>query len=179
MDERRNGAAKPSLSVSGTDVGDVNARGLRRVLMLAFGSPSDSVDIHDPDEAGRLLREICTRQADSANILLELAAAPGTPLEDLRFIKELAKRLLKAANSSREAEAARLLFHVAVAAALGRFHIDMSSRPIADRILLYERLAIVFSGHQVGDVFRCAADGIRQPPVRSSRKRKKSDVEAR
>ncbi len=155
---------------------EVNARGLKRVLMLAHGSPSDSVDIHDPAEAGRLLRDVCVRQADSANGLLELAAGPGTPLEDLRFIKELAKRLLKSANSSREAEAARLLFHLAVAAAIGRLRIDMSSRPIADRVLLYERLAIVFSGHRVGDVFRVAAHEIRQISRRSSRKQVKSDA---
>ncbi len=170
MGTERRSAAKSSLGVNGRDVDDVNARGLRRVLMLAFGSPSDSVDIHDPDEAGRLVRDICTRQADAAHSLLEVAASPETPLEDLRFIKELAKRLLKGANSSREAEAVRLLFHVAVAAAVGRFNVDMSSRPTADRVLLYERLAIVFAGHRVGEVFRCAADRIRQPPVRRSRR---------
>ncbi len=151
-------APKSSLNVSGADVNGANAVGLRRVLLLAFGSPSVTVEIQDPADADRLLRELCTRWAESAQGLLDLAVGQKTALDDLRFIKELAKRLLKAPHSSQEAEAARLLYHLAIAAGLSRFHIDMGASEIADRFLLYERLGIVFSGHPIGDVFRRAAD---------------------
>ena len=151
-------ASKSSLNVSDADGNGANAVGLRRVLLLAFGSPSVTVEIHDPASADRLLQDLCARWAKSAQGLLDLAAGQKSALDDLRFIKELAKRLLKASHSSQEAQAARLLYHLAVAAGLNRFHIDMAGSQIADRFLLYERLGIVFSGHPIGDVFRRAAD---------------------
>ena len=170
MRRTRRSGSKASAPVSGADIDSVNALGLRRILLLAFGSPSVTVDIHDPDDVGRLLRDLCVRRAESAASLLDVAAAKTTPLEDLRFIKELAKRLLKnAPHSAGEAEAVHLLYHVAVAAAISRFRVDMSRSSPADRSLLYERLGIVFAGHPIGDVFRAAAGRIGDPGASRSR----------
>jgi hypothetical protein len=89
--------------------------------------------------------------------LLSRAADPTTSVEDLARIKELAKRMIASDADDREREAARLLYHVSVAAALVHHGASISGRPLHKQLPLYEQLAERWAGHAIGDVFRDAA----------------------
>jgi len=148
------------LDPTNRDVDYFSQSQLKRLLILASGSTSRLPEINDIDEVSRLIAMLCARQGDTEPDLVAKAAAGTTSVEELRHIKDRAKRLLDDACGPMQGAAARLLYHVAVAAALGRTGVDISSRPIANRRLMYERLRLTFWGHPVADVFRLAADRI-------------------
>jgi hypothetical protein len=149
---------KSSLDPTSVDVDYFSPPQLKRLLILASGSSEFFTDASDLKEVGRLLAESCKRSGESGERLLERAAAPTTTVVELRRIKELAKKLLDEAKAPHHREASRLLYHVAVAAAFGRLGKDISTRPLGERRLLYERIAIVFSGHPLGQLFRRAVE---------------------
>ncbi|MBS1819341.1 MAG: hypothetical protein JSU08_15510 [Acidobacteria bacterium] len=151
---------KPRLDATSADVDYFNPFQLRRLLLLASGAASRLAEITDFEEASRLLVELSAARGEPEQDLLGIAAAPATSLKELRRIKNLAKRMLDDAPQAAQAAAARLLYHVAVAAAFGRCAVDISSRPLAGRQVMYERLALVFSGQPIANVFRHAADRI-------------------
>lgn len=68
--------------------------------------------------------------------------------------------MLDGATNDGESAAARLLYHLAVAAAVGHHNVDISTRPKGERRLIYERLALGFAGHTAAGVFRRAADRV-------------------
>jgi hypothetical protein len=84
--------------------------------------------------------------------------APTASVPDLVRIKEAAKVLLAKTERREDREAALLLYLVAVAAALARYGIEISSRPAEDQREQYESLATRHSGFALGDLFRRAAD---------------------
>jgi hypothetical protein len=88
--------------------------------------------------------------------LLNGALSRTTSARELRDIKGLAKQLLERAETKPEREAASVVYHLAVAAALARHGLNISTRPITERSTLYRNLAAAFSGHAIGAVFRQA-----------------------
>jgi hypothetical protein len=148
---------KPQLGETTSAVDTFSPLQLRRLLVLAAGGDIEEPEI-DADDISTLLVAPCRRRGESAQVLIDAVVAPGTPVVELGRIKDLAKRMLDDAADATEREAARLLYHLAVASALGHHGEDISTRPKLERRLLYERLALTFAGHAASQVFRQAAD---------------------
>jgi hypothetical protein len=108
-------------------------------------------------EEERLLDEMTRARADSNAGLLDRASKEGTAVEELVRIKDLAKVLIKESDNGSQREAARLLYQVAVAAALVHHAVSISGRPIQKQHLLYDRLAAEWAGHPFGRLFGEAA----------------------
>jgi hypothetical protein len=89
--------------------------------------------------------------------LLDQAAKETTTVQELAGIKEQAKGFLKDPPDNRHREAARLLYHVTVAAAFVRHGAEISGRPMRKQQQLYEKFAETWAGHPIGHVFREAA----------------------
>jgi hypothetical protein len=104
------------------------------------------------------LAALCRETEHSAEALLSSVCEPRVALADLEVIKTSAKELLARANDDPERTAAALLYHLAVAAALARHGKNISSRSLHSRLGLYEKLADVWAGDPVGEVFRSAVD---------------------
>jgi hypothetical protein len=105
---------------------------------------------------------------DSSSKLLETATHETTPVQELTRIKELAKALMKEAADGRHLEAARLLYHLAVAAAFVHHDAEISGRPMRKQQLLYERFAETWAAQPIGQLFREAATRVaRANPIDS------------
>jgi hypothetical protein len=89
--------------------------------------------------------------------LLDQAAKETTTVQELTGIKEQAKGFLKDAPDNRHRDAARLLYHVSVAAAFVRHGAAISGRPIRKQQDLYATFAATWAGHPIGELFREAA----------------------
>ena len=86
----------------------------------------------------------------------------ATSVTELSRMKELAKVLIRdAADDRRSREAATLLYHVAVAAALVHHDAAISGRPLRGHEPLYEMFAATWDGHPIGALFRQAAARVR------------------
>jgi hypothetical protein len=135
---------------------------LKALLALAASPPDErnplAAQAANPAELRRLLTELCQGEADAGELLLSTVCTPETPLEALRGIKELAKKLLAEAKTDAHRSAATFLYHAAIAAAFGHHGVDISSRPISARSTLYEDLAAALAGDPLGHVFRQALD---------------------
>jgi len=123
----------------------------------------------DRQKLSVLLAELCGDHPVFGDGPLEAVADPEAPLEALQELKELAKERLDTAPSEAHRDAARFLYHAAIAAALGRHGRNISSRPAAARLDLYEDLATVLVGDPLGELFRRAAD--RLLPGKEKRRR--------
>ena len=104
------------------------------------------------------LTALCQGSEQSGEALLSTLCTRQTPLAALQGIKELAKTLAEKAGSEIERGAATLLYHAAVAAALGHHGQNISSRPGATRFELYDDLSALMAGDPLGQVFQEAAD---------------------
>jgi hypothetical protein len=149
---------KPLLGPTTTEFDAFSALQIRRLLTLALGAAPLSGDVQDPVHAGRLLAVMLRERGGTDERLLEVVAAPGTSLKELRRIKDLAKELLESASGADDRDAVRLLYHAAVAAALGGRGVDISTRPLETRRAIYRRLAEAFIEHPLGAIFTRAAD---------------------
>jgi hypothetical protein len=89
--------------------------------------------------------------------LLDQAAKETTTVQELAGIKDQAKGFLKDAPDTRHREAARLLYHVSVAAAVVRRGAAISGRPMHKQQDLYAKFAATWAGHPIGELFREAA----------------------
>ena len=147
---------KPPLDPLSANIDGISQPQLRRLLLLASGSSSRLADVDDLDDARQQIEVLLARLGIAEINPLAEAVAAGTSLDELRRIKDVAKRLLSRAETPGEQAAARLLYHVAVATAFGRDATEISSAAMAQRSLLYERLALVFAGDAVGEAFHQA-----------------------
>lgn len=148
---------KPPLDPLSADVGDMTTPQLRRLLVLASGASSRLSEVTDLDEVRRDLARALEDAGEAPGDLLHVVTDPATTVTALRAVKGLAKRLLDRTAGSRPGASARFLYHAAVAAAFGRHGISISTQPMANRRLLYERLALAHAGSPVGAVFGEAA----------------------
>ncbi len=89
--------------------------------------------------------------------LLEKVAQDTTAVQELTRVKEQAKALMKEAADEGDRDAARLLYHAAVAAAFVHHGAAISGRPMRKQQRLYERFAEQWAGHALGRLFREAA----------------------
>jgi hypothetical protein len=132
---------------------------VKALLMVASESREPSVEALKKgaaeDEA--LLDEMSRAHAGSNAGLLDKASNESTDVAELTRIKNLAKELIKEAGDSRQREAARLLYHVAVAAAFVHHARSISGRPVEKQQLLFDRLAVTWAGHTIGRLFTEAA----------------------
>jgi hypothetical protein len=103
----------------------------------------------------RLLADMSGNRGDRE--LLATAAQDTTTVEELVRIKELAKAWASEAVDGPHRDAARLLYHLAVAAAFVHHAAAISGRPLRKQQRLYETFADAWTGHSIGRVFREAA----------------------
>jgi len=152
-DDPKNPTAMGLTSMTGT--------GMRALLLAALDSPTDD-GAHADGAAGasHLLAVLGRRVGAPGEGLLEEAMAPTATVPDLTRIKEAAKVLMTKAQRRDDREAAVLLYLVAVAAALARYGIEISSSPATDQRERFEALATRHGGFALGDLFRRAADRI-------------------
>lgn len=124
---------------------------VKALLLVALESSAQFGETPDEKaaEAGRLL--------GSSADLLETAAAEATPVQELIRIKDQAKVLMRDAPDDPRRDAARLLYHVTVAAAFVRHGAAISGRPMRKQLRLYEQFAEVWAGHTFGRLFGEAA----------------------
>jgi hypothetical protein len=134
---------------------------LRALLEAVLESPAeDGAHLDGAADASQVLAALGRRAGLHGDGLLEGAMAPTASVPDLVRTKEAAKVLLAKAERPEEREAALLLYEVAVAAALARYGIGISSKPVEDQRERYESLATRHAGFALGDLFRRAADRI-------------------
>ena len=152
--------SKPPLDQTGADVDDLTDTQLRGLLLLASASSDLLMEPDSPAQVGELLSELKLPHGETGESILRRATAPDAPIDDLSAIKDLAKQLIEQAGDSLPGEAAKILYHLVVAAAYHR-GFDISTRPIAERASTCRRLAAAFQGSPMGDVFLRAAK--RQP----------------
>ena len=139
-----------------THLESLTARQLKTLLMVAADAHLDNpISTAKAADIERLLDEM---SGDSGpRELLALAAKETTSVEELIRIKELAKKWAADAADDPHRDAARLLYHVAVAAAFVHHAAAISGRPLRKQLLLYEKFADAWTGHPIARVFREAA----------------------
>jgi len=134
---------------------------VKTLLAVALAaSPSPEADSTPNDRmanAQHILSELGEKAHESCEGIFARLAAPGLPLSDLRKVKELSKRLLAVAESQAHRDAATLLYHLAVATALVHRGEHISGEPLEARKHIYSRLAELFSGDAIGEIFRRAS----------------------
>jgi len=147
------------------DVGTTPLRGqldsltgsqLKALLMVA-ADPSAAADgtAVKLADAERLLAEMSGGRDPGA--LLATAASGSTSVDELVRLKDLAKAWAGEAADHLHRDAARLLYHVAVAGAFVHHAAAISGRPLKKQLRLYEEFADAWTGHAIGRVFREAA----------------------
>jgi len=141
-----------------TDYKNLSESQVKALLIVASesGSQSPLPSIANLSTVERLLTEM-SRTPDSDANMLETATKQTTSVQELTRIKGVAKALMKEANDNQRLEAARLLYHVSVAAAFVHHDVAISGRPMHKQQFQYERLADTWSGHPIGQLFREAA----------------------
>jgi len=141
---------------------------LKALLVLAgAGVQKNSflpVELLRSADLARHLSVLCGDSVQSSDALLSALCNRQTPLSVLQGIKDLAKALGAKATTEVEQAAATLLYHAAIAAALGRQRQSISSRPGVARFALYEDLGLLLRGNPLGDVFRAAAEVLATEP---------------
>lgn len=137
---------------------------LKLLLSLACGDskgmgslPASALNHND---LSRLLAELCGEGKESGVVLLSTICTSGTPISALEGIKELAKNLISKAQTETHRTAAIMLYHLSIAAALGRHKKNISSRAAESRLGLYEDLATAWAADPIGLVFREAVDHV-------------------
>lgn len=128
---------------------------MKALLVVASESRQSSAEAlkkgADEDEA--LLNEMTQAHTGSNAGLLERASNEATDVAELIRIKDLAKDLIKESDDSRQREAARFLYHVAIAAAVVHHAESISGRSKQKQQLLFEKLAAAWAGHPIGQLF--------------------------
>ena len=131
-------ASKPEESATATRTG-------------AAGSP----------QLGKKLRELCARSGHDGPELLARAGHPDSSVEQLREAMLTAQTLSAEAEDEEQWYAASFLYHLAVAAALARHRVNLSTRTPDSRIGIYEDFAASLLEDPLGEIFRGAADCLR------------------
>jgi len=145
---------EPALTAAQLD--SLTERQLRALLMVAADPHADDATATvNAADVERLLAEMSGSRGHGE--LLATAVKETTSVEELIRIKELAKGWAGDAVDSLHRDAARLLYHVAVAAAFTHHAAAISGRPLRKQQLLYEKFADAWTGHSIGRVFREAA----------------------
>ena len=94
--------------------------------------------------------------------LLDQTTGAEVPLEKLREEVDAARTFAAEAADPEEWFTASFVYHVAIAAAMARYQVNLSPRPMDSRIELYEDFASRLGNHPLGDIFRQAVDRARE-----------------
>jgi hypothetical protein len=135
---------------------------MRTLLLAALESPAGGMRVESAADASWMLDALGQRVGAEGEGLLEEAIAPTTSVPGLVRIKEAAKVLLARADRGEDREAAVLLYLVAIAAALARYGLEISSQRAEEYRERFECLAQRHAGFAVGEMFHRAAERIRQ-----------------
>ncbi len=106
------------------------------------------------------LAELMEADARQARALLLRTSDRASSVEELRQTMEDAKTYAAEALSDAHWSVATLLYHLAIAAAYAHHGVNISARPAASRLELYEDLASSLGADSISSVFRLAADKI-------------------
>lgn len=106
-----------------------------------------------------LLTDMRTGTIHSGAALMDAVCSPDTPVEALRAIKDLAKSLAKGTQAEdQQGAAATLLYHLAVASALGYHEENISSMDAAARLPVYREFVAEICDDSIGEVFEKALE---------------------
>jgi hypothetical protein len=143
----------------GTGITSVIGFRMKDLLVAALESPAEEgARLDGAAGASQMLGTLGRRVGAPGEGLLEEAMAPTASVPDLVRIKEAAKILMTRAERRDDREAAVLLYSVAVASALVRYGVEISSMPADNQRERYESLATRHAGFALGHLFRRAAD---------------------
>ena len=135
-------------------------RQLKELLALASNDANASrnwlLEIVDLDALEYLLTGMCAGTGESAGALLQAVCSADTPVEVLVAVKSSAKRLVTAVEEPAQKAAATLLYHLAVAAALGRHGRNISSKDSIERLPFYKELAAELTDDNLATIFEKA-----------------------
>jgi hypothetical protein len=135
-------------------------RQLKELLALASNDANATrswlLEVGDLEALEYLLTSTCAGTGESAGALLHAICSADTPVEVLVAVKSSAKRLATAAEEPAQKAAATLLYHLAVAAALGRHGRNISSKDPVERLPLYQQLAAELSDNELAVIFEKA-----------------------
>lgn len=123
---------------------------LKALLMVAADPGVERLE----GETERLLADLSGSSHAVGAALLTTAATETTPVQELVRIKEVAKAWAKDADDGPHRDAARLLYHLAVAGAFVHHGAAISGRPLRKQLALYERFGEAWTGHAIGRVFQ-------------------------
>jgi hypothetical protein len=139
---------------------------LKALLALAnVPAPAEQarpIPVPESAQLRRCLTELLANDASSGELLIATVSAPTASLTELRLVKDLAKGLVRRAQTSSYRDAATLLYHAALAAAYARHGVNLSAHAMAARRPLYEALAQRLEGDPLAAVFRRAVGRARQ-----------------
>lgn len=137
-----------------------SGRQLKELLALASieakTAPDWLLEVGDVEALEYLLAQLCAETGKSAGVLLQGVCCAETPVEILLEIKSAAKRMAAAAVTPAQKAAATLLYHLSVAAALGRYGRNISSKDPAARLPLYRELAVELADEELAGIFERA-----------------------
>ena len=131
-----------------------------RALLVAASKPRVASAMARNNNIARIerqLAELIGASAGPRSELLNEATQATTSVRKLRSIKEVAKALIRKSVNRDHRDAARLLYHAAVAAAAVHHAAPISGRPMHKQQDVYERLAAAWAGHPLGRLFEEAA----------------------
>jgi len=114
------------------------------------------IEAGDRDLLAVLLTDMCSESGPSGTALIQAVCAPDASIEDLRKVKDLAKRLALDARDQRHRGAAGLLYHLAMASAFGYHEVNLSSIGAAPPVHLYRELVEGISDDALVAVFEKA-----------------------
>jgi hypothetical protein len=156
----------PDIEISMLD--HCTGRQLKELLALASTDAKTTwnwlLEVGDLEQLEYLLTDMCSRIGQSAGALLRAVCSPATPVDALVAIKSTAKRLAVAAEAAPQKAAATLLYHLAVASALGHHARYISSKDPAERLGLYKDLAAELSDDDLAAIFEKAVAGFSESP---------------
>ena len=131
-----------------------------RALLVVASRPRAAPAMARNNEIARIERQLAELMSGSAGPrsgLLNETTQAATPVHTLRSIKEVAKALIRQAVTRDHRDAARLLYHAAVAGAAVHHAAPISGRPMHKQQDVYGRLAAAWAGHPLGRLFDEAA----------------------
>jgi hypothetical protein len=141
-----------------------SGRQLKELLALAATDEKTTrnwlLEVGDLEQLEYILTEMCDGTGQSANSLVQAVCSPQTPVEILIAVKSTAKLFAVAAEAPAQKAAATLLYHLAVASALGHHGRNISSKDPADRLPLYRDLAAELSDNELAAIFAKAIAGL-------------------
>ena len=129
-----------------------------KLLFLAFSGHSliDLTEMGDFDRLEFLLSQMSEPLGHPVGSLLEAVCSGTTAVETLVVIKAEAKRFVSTANTPAQKAAATMLYHLAIASALGNYGRFISSKDLSEALTLYARLADDLLDEELARVFRRA-----------------------